>query len=167
MKVSWWIVFWLLICALVSFVTLVPIVNVSEPAISPAKPSVHGEQLKLETPAPASVPSRSFIALQGDGPFAPRIWQAPMAPVVASREVTPISAPIVADLPPMPFRFAGKLDLDDGTATVYLSKGDEAFSLSMGDVFDTNYRFIAVENGKVVIEYLPLAAKQYLPMNSD
>ena len=45
---------------------------------------------------------------------------------------------------------------------VYLSKGNESFAVKPGEKFDGAYQFEGVENGNVVILYLPLSVKQRL-----
>lgn len=67
--------------------------------------------------------------------------------------------------PPLPFQFMGQFeDPNTGKWVVYLSKGDEAFSVSPGDKFAETYQFDGIEQGKAVIRYLPLSIKQYLPI---
>jgi hypothetical protein len=100
-------------------------------------------------------------------PFAVRSWanvQAALPAPSASAAEPPASAPTA---PPLPFVFAGKLEDPPGTWVIYLVKGKESFALSKGDTFDTHYRFEGIEDGKLVIQYLPLATKQFLPIGTD
>lgn len=126
-------------------------------------------------PAPARsawvLPERSadgFAPLGQDGPFAVRSWRptaaAPVVAVAATAVAEPAATPVA---PPLPFAYAGKMEQSPGHWILYLSRDNESFAVSPGDTFDNVYRLRGIENGNLVIEYLPLSTKQLLPIGAD
>ncbi len=95
-------------------------------------------------------------------PFVAKSWyvQPPAPPVVAVTPPPPSA-------PPLPFGFAGALEAEPGHTVYYLVVGDQSYGVSKGETFAGQYRLDGVENGQLVIVYLPLATKQFLPMNTD
>jgi hypothetical protein len=65
--------------------------------------------------------------------------------------------------PPLPFSYMGMFE-DKGRATVYLARGDELFSVSVGERFAGSYRLEKVERGVLIIRYIPLSIRQTLPI---
>jgi hypothetical protein len=116
--------------------------------------------------APASAPpalpldqlQRALAPVEDSNPFAATSWTPP-SPVVAAPPPEAQAAPAA---PILPFVYQGKLE-DDGMWVVYLSKGAQTFAVSKGDTFDTNYRLDDIDNGNLVIIYLPLSIRQLLP----
>lgn len=108
--------------------------------------------------------SRVFIAGKNIDPFGVRSW----APVVATPPLPATTeVPVAPIAPPLPFTYAGKLEIESGKWVIYLAKGEQSFSVSAGDVFDGVYRFDGIDSGNLVIVYLPLATKQTLPIAAD
>jgi hypothetical protein len=64
--------------------------------------------------------------------------------------------------PPLPFAYLGKL-IEDGKLAVFLSRGDESLSVAQGDTIG-EYRVDAVTESEITFTYLPLKAKQKLPL---
>jgi len=134
----------------------------AEPAVAPptVPPAVSAAAIKtIERPG---------VFVGELNPFIVKSWANVQAqspdPVAPPPEEAPAPAPTA---PPLPFAFAGKLEDEPGHWIVYLARGDQSFALSKGDTFDTNYRFEGLEDGKLVITYLPLATKQFLPVGKD
>lgn len=90
-------------------------------------------------------------------PFNAKSWYVPPPP-------PPPAPPPKPTAPPLPFKYIGKLEEAGGTWTIYLSKGEQSFAVRKGDTFDAVYRIDDWENGNLVIVYLPLSIKQYLPV---
>lgn len=109
--------------------------------------------------------SRMFVAADDVNPFGVKSWAPPVAPVMQPQ----VQAQVTADpvVPPLPFTFAGKLELEEGKWLVYLAKGDQSFGVSRGETFDGHYRLDGVADGNLVITYLPLGAKQLLPVGTE
>lgn len=105
------------------------------------------------TLAPAAIPD----------PFAPTSWIAP-APPTPPAAVPVALAPEKPTLPALPFVYMGKLEQEAGQWIIYLARGEQTFSVRQGETFDEHYRYDGMENGSLVISYLPLAAKQLLPI---
>jgi hypothetical protein len=59
----------------------------------------------------------------------------------------------------MPFTFLGLYE-ESSKTTIMLTKGDQVFTVSVGDVIENTYRIDRVELGTVEITYLPLNIKQ-------
>ena len=127
-------------------------------------------QLTVGLGASATAPSLALERLARlsepmgeNNPFAAKSWiVAPPAPVAAVVVAAP--APVA---PPLPFSYAGKLEVEGGRWIYYLARGDQSFAVSKGDVFDGVYRFDGVDQGSLVIFYLPLSTIQKLPINID
>lgn len=158
-----------LAAGLIGFVGIIAVRGVdrgAEPAVSRSRSNVLPQPKGNVGQEEAEPLVRTFVSPVDDGPFAPRTWQPPQPPLAAPIAVSQV-VPAASSAPPLPFQFAGKVDLGDGKVMLYLSKGNESFSLSAGDKFDSDYRLVGIENGKVAIEYLPLEVKQYLPVSAE
>ena len=93
---------------------------------------------------------------RGD-PFGARAWQPP-AVEIAGRPAAPV-------VPPMPYRFAGKL-MQDGRLQVYLSRDDSAIAVKEGDTLDGIYRVESIGETRITLVYLPLKHKESIPVFS-
>lgn len=91
-------------------------------------------------------------------PFRAKSWYIPPPP-------QPELPPSKPSAPPLRFKYMGRSEAADGsgTVTIYLSKDNDFFTIRPGDVFDTHYRFESLENGQLVLTYLPLNTTQRLP----
>lgn len=90
-------------------------------------------------------------------PFNAKSWYVPPPP-------PPAAPPPKPTTPPLPFAYVGKLDEGGGRWTLYLSKGEQSFVVKKGETFDGSYRLEGIENDNIVILYVPLSTKQYLPI---
>lgn len=106
--------------------------------------------------------TRASEAVGEVNPFAPP--SLPPALATPAPQVPVAQAPVA---PPLPYALAGKLQDEGGRWVYYLMRGDQSFAVSEGEVFDSQYRLQGVENDRLVIEYTPLAFKQYLPLGSE
>jgi hypothetical protein len=93
-------------------------------------------------------------------PFGAKSWYVPPPPPPPE----PLPKPTA---PPLPFTYVGKLQEDDGHWVIYLVKGDQSYAVSKGETFDSVYRLEGIENGNLVIQYLPLSIKQILAIGSE
>jgi hypothetical protein len=71
----------------------------------------------------------------------------------------PPAPPPVPTAPTVPFTFLGLYE-ESSKTIVMLIKGDQVFTVSVGDVIENTYRIDHVERGSVEITYLPLNIKQ-------
>jgi len=92
----------------------------------------------------------------GGSLFDSRSWTPPPPPIARS---TPSA-------PPFPFHYMGKLVLDGGETTYYLTRGDEIFSVKPGAVIAGNYRVDKIEANMLEVTYLPLDKKQNVSFSS-
>lgn len=103
---------------------------------------------------------RAPMAVGDLNPFGARSWYvAPPPP--------PPAPPPKPTAPPLPFAYVGKLKEDGGRWVIYLAKGEQSFAVSKGDTFDNDYRLEGIEDGTLIIVYLPLSIKQMLPIGSE
>lgn len=65
--------------------------------------------------------------------------------------------------PPLPFVVIGKM-VEDGKLAVFLSRGDESYSVRPGDTIGGEYRVDAVTDKEITFTYLPMKSKQRLPL---
>ncbi len=99
---------------------------------------------------------------EGNNPFSAKSWYSPPPPIPTAS--LPPAAPTA---PPLPFVYAGKLQEDVGNSVFYLTHDEQFFAVKQGETFDNIYRLEGVENGKLIILYLPLKIKQFLPITPD
>jgi hypothetical protein len=101
------------------------------------------EEAKPEgAPAVDPFARRSFAPAQG----APQAADAPASPPAA---------------PPLPFAYLGKA-IEDGKLEVFLSRGEQSYSVRSGQKIDGEYRVDKVTQSSVTFTYLPLKTKQTL-----
>ena len=89
--------------------------------------------------------------------FESRAWQ-PVGPQASAKPAAPV-------VPPMPYRFAGKL-LKDGKLQVFLSKGDATIPVQEGETLDGKYRVESIGEDRITLVYLPLKHKETIPVFS-
>jgi hypothetical protein len=65
----------------------------------------------------------------------------------------------------MPYSFLGRLD--DGTAKVFLQRGERLYAVSVGDVIDGQYRLERVDPAQLVLVYLPLNIPQTITIGKS
>lgn len=84
--------------------------------------------------------------------------------IPAIARAQPAARPARAEAPPpIPFRYIGRM-IEDGKLEVFLVRGEEHFSVAAGDMLGADYRVEAVTDSEVVLVYLPLNARQSLPL---
>lgn len=115
-------------------------------------------------------------------PFAPLAIMLPPALKPAPAPPLVIALPTA---PALPFQYVGKLEQPRKVAPteagskgnvkdaisagvnqtiVYLTRGNDSYSVSAGESIDNIYRFVGIEGDALVFEYLPLAQRQTLPI---
>ncbi len=62
--------------------------------------------------------------------------------------------------PPLPYAFMGTYLGKDGKIIVYLTRGDQVYAVSPGDVLEGTYRVQGIEAGQLILIYLPLNIQQ-------
>ena len=62
--------------------------------------------------------------------------------------------------PPMPYTYMGSYQGKDGRMIIFLTKGDQVYSVSPGDVLEGIYRVEGIASGQLVLIYLPLNIQQ-------
>ena len=93
--------------------------------------------------------------------FAGRSWVAPPPPVAEGPPPAPSA-------PPLPFTYIGKLqEGETGPVTIYLTQGEQAYSVKKGDVIDKTYRVESITSAHIVLTYLPLRIKQTLTFGNS
>lgn len=84
-------------------------------------------------------------------------------PTVSPPSKTNAAAPVALSVPPVPYRFAGKL-VREGTPQIFLAKGNVAIPISEEKVLDDTYRVEAIGEDYVTLVYLPLNQKQNIAL---
>lgn len=107
-------------------------------------------------------PARAYGEMAHD-PFAPKQWSAPVpiapVPVAPTEFVGPLPKP---SPPPLPFSYMGRMQEEGGKWTIYLARGDAAYSVTPGEVLDGKYRVESLTDSQIEFTYLPLSEKQIL-----
>jgi hypothetical protein len=98
-------------------------------------------------------------------PFAPKSFAPPAPEQAAARPGTAASAapaaPAKPSAPPLPFTSLGKV-IEDGKLSVFLSRGEQNYSIASAQKLDAEYRIDKVSETSVTFTYLPLNTKQTL-----
>mgnify|MGYP001233761550 CR=1 FL=1 len=89
--------------------------------------------------------------------FASKSWYVPPPP-------PPPKPPPPPTAPPLPFGFMGSYQEADGKQVFFLTKGENLYTVSSGDVIDGIYRVEAASAGRLELTYLPLNIRQALNM---
>ncbi|MFZ6816888.1 hypothetical protein [Undibacterium sp. Ji22W] len=90
------------------------------------------------TDTTSSLEPRHFDQNLASNPFAASNWQPAPPPVNTTPAYIPPPAPTA---PNFNYVYMGKLEQATGLWLIYLSKGEQFFSVAKGDIFDNNYRF--------------------------
>jgi len=93
-------------------------------------------------------------------PFAGKSWYVAPPPPPPQPEIIKEAPKPTA--PPLPFRYMGRMQEEDGQALVYLTQGTRAYSVSQGDTIDGTYRVESISPTQVTLVYLPLNIRQSL-----
>ncbi|CAG0996053.1 hypothetical protein MTYP_02563 [Methylophilaceae bacterium] len=72
-------------------------------------------------------------------------------------EMAPVPVEPVAEVPPLPFVYAGKLE-EDGRYIVFLTSGGKNYSVQAGDVID-QWQVKSVRPPQMILSYLPLKSE--------
>lgn len=92
-------------------------------------------------------------------PFAGKSWYVPPPPPPQPEIIQEAPKPTA---PPLPFRYMGRMQEEDGKTLVYLTQGARAYSVSQGDTIDGTYRVEGISPTQVTLVYLPLNIRQKL-----
>jgi hypothetical protein len=151
-----------------------------EPTASarPARPS------STRTPAPEArnnnlnvdqLGQRKFDALAGDL-FASNSWAPKPPPVTPQQQAAlllqqqqraqPKAPPPAPTPPPLQFKYIGKA-IEGNQTWVFLTQADENYIARIGEKIDDQYRLDTISDESVTLTYLPLNAKQILPINDN
>lgn len=96
-------------------------------------------------------------------PFAGKSWYAPPPPppvITMPKEFEPHA------LPPLPFKYMGRLLEEGERPLVFFSQGSQVYSVRAGGDIDGSYRLESVSPTQVVLVYLPLNVRQTLAVGS-
>lgn len=95
--------------------------------------------------------------------FAVRTWEPP-TPVEDAATAAPPPPP---QAPPLPFRYAGKLEEAGLPPIFFLLQGEQILAVRPGDLIDGKYRVGKLEGDQLHFLYRPLKIKQSLPVGGD
>jgi hypothetical protein len=143
-----------------------------------------GEPTLVAPAAPVRSAQNPRLAPQSEGRIELERWsrqtgatQAPKADVVnafssTSWYVPPpppkLEPPPKPTAPPVPFTFMGRYeDASRSAVVVMLIKGDRLYTVSASDVIEDTYRVERIIDKTIELTYLPLNAKQSLPIGGE
>jgi len=161
MSTKWRWILWLSILTVTIIAALYP----TQPASVPLKKKSHAGTPALIAAAIAPALSTKASTRLPDhlpelshDPFDPVDWDAappppPAPPVVVQAVATEPAAPVE---PPLPYQYQGRMKNEDGTTVIFLSRGQEGIAAHVGDVLDSNYKLVYMDDNKLTIAYLPM-----------
>lgn len=113
--------------------------------------------------------SRGLGAPEQD-PFAGKSWYVPPPPPPPPPPAPPVvqapPPPPPPSPPPLLFTYLGRMEEEDGRVVVYLMQNSRPYAASEGEMIDSNYRLDSISPTKLALTYVPLNAKQTLPIGS-
>ncbi|HEX8979142.1 MAG TPA: hypothetical protein VF811_05485 [Parasulfuritortus sp.] len=92
--------------------------------------------------------------------FTQKSWYVPPPPPPPPKPLPP--PPPTA--PPLPFGYMGSYEAPNGPLIIFLTKGDQLYTVSPGDVIEGIYRVEGISAGRLGLTYLPLNIRQSLPV---
>ncbi len=134
---------------------------VAEPAAAPPPPVVREDRPVLTDDLDLDRLNRPKKETAPQDLFASRSWLPAPAAAAANIAAQKPAPPPAPSAPPLPFRYLGQME-DNDRLTVFLERGPEALSASVGDVLDGMYRIDRISESDVQFVYLPLGTKQVL-----
>jgi hypothetical protein len=127
-------------------------------SVAPRGAQVQQAQADVTRAKPAAAPKRDV--------FAPHSWLPPPPP--PPKPVPPVEIqgpPAPPPPPPLTFAYLGQLDVQGEPTVYFLAHGERVLLVKIGDTIDGVYRLLAQEGSQLALVYLPLNAKQLLPLN--
>ena len=67
-------------------------------------------------------------------------------------------------VPPLPYRYLGRMVGPDGGTSVYLAKGDAVLPVQVGTRLEEGFIVEAVHPGEISLHYPPLDAHRSIPI---
>jgi hypothetical protein len=138
----------------------------------------HARAAEASAPSKDSTPANAGTSNNGSREWRDRLRRlAPGAPGNALFETKswlpeaqpqrPVArAPEPPRAPPFPYQFLGRLETEGKPRTVYLTKGDQVYSVAQGEVIEGTYRVLNVTAESMEVTYLPLNMKQQIAFSS-
>lgn len=120
-------------------------------AIQASKPTGDWRQ-RVGRSAAAPAPSAGML-------FESKSW----TPAQPSQAVIPKTEP---PLPEFPYHYMGRLQSEGKSDTVYLTKGNHVYSVTVGEVIGGMYRVVEIASDRLDVIYLPLAKKQQIALST-
>lgn len=114
-------------------------------------------------------------AAKSKTPPPPPISPAPVTPVPAPAPVVPIEPVVEAPpppppppvpTPPFPFKYTGSHKQESGQTTYFLTKGNQLYTVEVGEILDQVYSIDSEEEGQLTVTYLPLERTQTISTGS-
>lgn len=85
---------------------------------------------------------------------------APIEPVVVEPPPPPPPPPPPIPTPPFPFKYVGSNRPMSGQITYFLTKGNQLYTVEVGQILDTVYSIDGEEGDQLTVTYLPLDRTQ-------
>jgi hypothetical protein len=133
----------------------------------PSRPSVAKPVARAAFVTIVKTPGRPVWVASDENPFASRVWEAPPPPVAESPRAVQLvdtTQPAAEQPPPpLPYRFLGQMQ-DGGERVLYLGHGEQVLLARQGDVLESTYKVVAVNDGMIEFESVQSGARQTLPI---
>lgn len=123
-----------------------------ESAVSEQEQTIQKKQQAARRAARAKTPPSPIIQT----PVAPVPDPTPVAPIEPVVEAPPPPVPT----PPFPFKYTGLHRLESGQTTYFLTKGNQLYTVEVGEILDQVYSIDSEEEGQLTVTYLPLERTQ-------
>jgi hypothetical protein len=94
--------------------------------------------------------------------FAAHSWYVPPPPPPAPVVDTTPAPPPKPTAPPLPYKLIGSYTPDGEPTVFFLTAGDRAYDVHIGDTLDNTYSIDSFSSGQLVLTYKPLNLQQQL-----
>lgn len=142
-----------------------------------AQSSARGKKSDISHLQVDQLGQRKFSA-EADDIFAPTSWEPKRPPVSLSSSpfgsgqvAKPAPAPVLAPpsppvAPPLQFKYVGRIT-EGKITSVFLSLAENNYIAKVGERIEAKYRVDRITDDAIEFTYLPLGAKQTLPINTN
>ncbi len=144
--------------------TLSPNKNLAKPNNNLRPDTFKPDSIKLDTLQP-----RSMAQLEQEDIFNSKSWAISPPPAPKSRYMSPRQAlpppPPPLTAPPLPYQLMGSFQDPGKKLVIYLSRGEQLYNVSVGDLIDNTYKVESFDAGQLELLYLPLKTRQILRLD--
>lgn len=133
-------------------------------------PTLHMEAMLVTESLVYSGSGRNIFGAEAPPPLVMAKAETPKGPARPPVQTAPppIAGPVgPPPLPPIDLKFFGTATAGNGIRRAFLLHGDDVFLASAGDVVQRRYRVVTIAANSIVVEDIPNANKQTLPLAAN